>query len=585
MRGNRDNVAGRMTMALIGAIAGGSIWVLAELLDDVLTNPHLYLFVSAAVGGFFAVLLGLAGPAPVRRAAVSATLLAGLAAALLFWASLRYEEIAPFQAQTFGLLAWGVLLFVATPFVSAGLETGGRWPEYARLFDHSWNIAVRYGAAWIFVGIFWLVLFLSDALLDMVGVTIIDDLIKIDVMPFVLSGLTLGLGLSVVHEMRDYVSPFLILRLLRLLLPVLVVVVLVFIVALPFRGLSGLFQEFSAALTLMGVALGAITLVSTAIDRDDRQGVSGRIMQLATRALALLLPVLAALALFAVWVRVQDYGWTPQRVAACTAAAMATSYAIAYAGSVLMGRGWAGRIRAVNVAMAMAVIIVACLWLTPLFNAQRISANSQVDRYTSGQARADALPIWEMTHDWGRAGRNGIDRLAALEGDGHDEVKSAVERALAVGSFYEFDHSNKASTLGERAERLRDKLTILPADADLSADVLATMYEFSFEDWERKCLEAAAPGCVVVLGQLDTSNTGQEGFIFLPAGNRGFEPVSLRVTDGKIELGGYAAPMNAQGRSTITAEHIEALLAGEWTIAPSRRRALWIGEIEILPTN
>ena len=81
---------------------------------------------------------------------------------------------------------------------------------------------------------------------------IISDLLDIDGVPFVLTGLVLGLAIAVVNELSDYVSPYLILQLLRLLLPVLVVVMAVFIVALPFRGLSGLFGGLSAAATLMG---------------------------------------------------------------------------------------------------------------------------------------------------------------------------------------------------------------------------------------------------------------------------------------------------------------------------------------------
>ena len=74
----------------------------------------------------------------------------------------------------------------------------------------------------------------------------------------------LVLALAVVTELSDYVSPFLILRLLRLMLPPVLLVLAVFLLALPLRGLSGLFGGLSAAATLLAmVAAGATATTRT----------------------------------------------------------------------------------------------------------------------------------------------------------------------------------------------------------------------------------------------------------------------------------------------------------------------------------
>ena len=159
--------------------------------------------------------------------------------------------------------------------------------DYVHLFDVSWSILVRYSAAWLFVGLFWAVLFLSHALLEIVGLSFIEDLIDIDGVPYVVTGFALGLGLSVVHEMRDYLSPFLVLRLLRLLVPVVLLVVAIFVVAALLQSPGELFGSLSRAATLLSVALAMICLVSISLDRGDADAVQTPWMRGATAALAL----------------------------------------------------------------------------------------------------------------------------------------------------------------------------------------------------------------------------------------------------------------------------------------------------------
>ncbi|MEY8837405.1 DUF4153 domain-containing protein, partial [Cribrihabitans sp. XS_ASV171] len=122
--------------------------------------------------------------------------------------------------------------------------------------------------------------------LELVEIDLLEKLFRTDWLAFALSGAVLGLALAVLHELRDRLSPFLVLRLTRLLVPVLLAVVAVFLVALPLRGLSRLFGEFSSAGTLMSVTIAAITLISTALDRDRAHEVESPGLRLATRILS-----------------------------------------------------------------------------------------------------------------------------------------------------------------------------------------------------------------------------------------------------------------------------------------------------------
>ena len=187
-----------------------------------------------------------------------------------------------------------MLALVPLPFLVA--REGRGWDHYRTLFTESWGIVVRTGAAWLFVGVIWVVILLSDLLLGLVGIDVLMDVALIPPVAVVLTGAGFGLALGVVGDMGDTISPWLVLRLLRTLLPAVLVVIVAFVVALPLNGMAAIYGRISAALIMLTMCGVAATLVTTAVDQGDGEAVAGPVMTAATRILALILPVPAALA-------------------------------------------------------------------------------------------------------------------------------------------------------------------------------------------------------------------------------------------------------------------------------------------------
>lgn len=584
-----STTSGRIVTACVGALAGLALWAFIDVLEKVITDQRLYTFLFALVTGYFAVLLALIGPAGLKRAMFGAALPAVPAALLLGFASLRYEDIGQFIQSSHALLSFLTILIIGTPFVAAFLKDRQAWRHYPELFDISWTITVRYTAAWLFTGLFWAVLTLSGALLEIVGITVIDVLLDIEPVPYVLTGLVLGLGMSVIHELRDYVSPFLILRLLRLLLPVVVVVVALFIVALPFRGLSGLFGNFSAAATLMAMAAAGITLISTALDKTDADAVSTPGMRGATQALALLLPVMGGLSLYAVYLRVAQYGWTPDRLAAVIAALFILIYAVLYAVSVVLRGSWMERIRRANVMMALGLVLVSGLWLTPILNAEAISANSQVQRFADGRVAAEKVAIWEMSREWGSPGKTGVVRLRALSDvPGYDVLLGRLQAAEQETSKYAFERGRVTQGHTERLQQLHSIMPVLTKGAEVLPASFDGLGQSKVKDWLAACARDAGegqPGCVLVLAPFSEAGGDSRGFAFLLAatGRVDVERVALR-TDRLLTSGNVND--EATGRKPVlNATDLRAIQASEFRIAPSSRKALWFGDVELIPNN
>ncbi|MDP3861094.1 MAG: DUF4153 domain-containing protein [Phaeovulum sp.] len=513
----------RVLHVLLGTAGGLSGWLLAEILADRLPDRVLLVLAVLAVVGFGGALTMLA-ELGLRAALFAAAVLAPPVAALAFWGAGRFASVAEFFGSGHVVLALAVLGAVPVPFLMARLA-GGRWGwfDYATLFTHSWNALVRIASAAAFAGVVWVVLLLSSVLLDLVGVTHLGEALRQPLVAWLLTGGALGLGLAVVAELADLLSPYLLLRLLRLLVPVVLAVVAVFVVVLPLRGLSELFGNLSAAAVLMAAAAGSVALISIAVDQADDEAVTGWFLPESARILAVLVPILGALSVWAVVLRVGQYGWTPGRVSAAAGAGVSFGYGVFYAYAVLLGTGWMERIRRANLAMALALIGLAALWLTPLLNAEAISVRSQMARFDAGESGHGALPLWEFAHDWGRPGQAALAELRARASEPGQEALAARLAALdAATSDWQFAQSAAApdATLARSAE-----VPVLPAGQSMPEGLwqaLDTGARQAVLEGCRRATPEGAPGCLLVLADLVMAWPGDEAVFLFGAG-----PVAL----------------------------------------------------------
>ena len=539
----------RGQMALIGALAGISFYLLIEIVDKDYLGDRGFLALVTLAATFFAGLLAMAGPLVIARAAMFAAALAALTTLLFLWASFRFASLDTYFFGPFPVLAATVIATVPLPFIIAAAGPG--WRNYPALFSNAWTIVVRYAAAWTFVAVVWGVIFLSDQLLSIVGLTIIGVLIDIAIVPFVVTGFVLGLALAVVQEFKDYVSPFLILRLLRLLLPAVLVVMIVFVVALPVQGLSGVFGELSVAAILLAMTAGSATLITTAIDQSDAEATQSRFLAGVTQGLALILPIPAGLAAYSVWLRIDQYGLTPDRIFAALMAILALGYGVFYALAVSRRAGWMARIRQANVYMALAGLAAAVLWLTPILNAERISASDLVSRYISGVTPVAALDVGPLD-DWGSAG---VQARATLDALAKEPGQEALAAKLAGAATPALD-ADPALTLSD----LIAILPLQPATATADRDrLLAGVQGYDLASWLAACrtpMPDGKPGCVMVIADFSQLYPGREAMVVLRDAGDAMRYEALVQAGGAVErrslstLQGYL-PYDAGGAKVI----------------------------------
>lgn len=579
-----QSAAARLSIAAVGAIAGLAVWGLFEVVPDLIRNERAVMVLIAFWLGFFGVLLALLGPVRLIPAVVVSAVWAALTTLLLFWASFRHEDMSALVNGSHMVMAYVYLLAIAVPFLGAGLLMPGGWRRYALLFDTAWNIVVRYAAAGLFVGVVWAVVMLSDALLGLVGIDVIDWLLGFEPVPYLLSGLALGLGLAIVHELNEYISPFLLIQLLRVLMPVLLAVLAVFILALPFRGLGGLFGQFSAAATLGLVAFAAITLITTAIHRDDELSVQGIGMLTTARTLSVLVPVPAGLALWAVWLRVDQYGLTPDRVVALVAAGVIVIYAVGFAVSALMRTHWRAHQRSVNRWMALMTLGVSALWLTPALNSERLSTASQVARAEAG-VPVDQLALWEMAHDWGHAGKAGLVKIASFADHPEAEALQArIAQARRETQRWTFDNAAEGAliaTLDGVVPVRPDGVAVPPGALDALDPDMRQRIQMACA----RTVSGGQPGCVLVVGTFDPLEPDPQALLIFRRSAGNFEQLALTLRGGRFVQDGSLRDLATRGYAQLTDAALLALLEGRFAFVPAPRNVLEVEGMQLFPQN
>ena len=593
-RMNQFSLRNRVTLAIIGAIAGFVFWMLIEHVPDLVKNQRLIMLISAFAGNLFAALMLLIGPIPFRRAVLYSFGIAVLSAGFLFWASFRFDPVDGYFDSAYPFAAYLVLSWISLPFILTQENAPLWWRDYEGLFDHAWSNFVRTVTAWMFASLFWLVIFTSNMLLELVNFTYLGDLIDKAWFSMPLTGAIVGLALAVLNELSGVVTTLrsLALQLLRLLLPLVAFVIALFIVLVPFAGFEKVFGYFSAAGTMLAMAMGAVTLITSAVDAKNEDAVTYRLMVIAARVLCLLLPIITGIAVFAIWMRVAQYGWTPPRLAAFILALTMLFYALGYGVSALWRATWFSNIRVINTFMSLGILAISALWLSPVLNAERISANGQVTRFLAGTSKADDVDLKRLDKSWGLAGQAALDRLRKIS------TEPAHQALAAKISEYDVSRGASSSTTKDAKPEasqvratLKKVLPVRPLDATPPKGMIDDLPELSARDLAKSCakkLPDGRPGCVLVLGAFHVGDQSVSGVFFSRDRYGSGTAITTLVKRKGATFYMFGSQLQTLGEDLASRKPdnlISLILDGKFAFKPAKIQALEIDGAQIFPNQ
>jgi hypothetical protein len=353
----------------------------------------------------------------------------GLVIALVGWFTARYNVKATIFEWPYlsGLLA----VMLAAPLFQTIRDEGRRSLPYERLHGHAWADAVIGAASLGFVGIVFLLSWLIAGLFDLIGIEAVKKLLQKEWFEWALSGFAFGASVGLLRE-RDRLLPML-QRLVRIVLavlaPPLAAALVAFLASIPFTGLDKFWKSgIPATPLLLLAAAGAILLSNTIFAEDAESRSNNPVLRWAALLLVAVALPLATIGALSIGIRIEQYGWTPERIWGVIAVAVAIAYGLTGWYAIWRGRlSFDEPLRPLQTALAVGLCGLALFLALPILDFGAISARSQMARLESGKVGPAQFDWAAMAFDFGPSGRAKLQQVAQA---GTPEVRAMAVTAL-----------------------------------------------------------------------------------------------------------------------------------------------------------
>ena len=253
------------------------------------------------------------------------------------------------------------------------------------------------------------------------------------------------------------------------LLPVLAPILAAFLAVLPFISIDALWKTRHATALLL-VAAGLLVFFINGCYQDGAaEGSRSRIKRVAAVIASIELVPLAGLAVWALGLRVQEYGWSVERIFGAAAILLAACYALGYAGATVFGPKWMKRLEVTNFVAAYLFLAEFLALFSPLADPARLMVADQMARLKSGAITPDRFDFQALKFDGARWGTAALKELSELtdEFDG-SMIKSKALNALAAP----FRNYNAPATSSLGAPDVAERIAVYPSGRALPTSFL-----------------------------------------------------------------------------------------------------------------
>jgi hypothetical protein len=310
----------------------------------------------------------------------------------------------------------GFGLYIAHALVLAGAADRRRIARYASYFDSAWKLGIQLLFSSFFVNALWLVLWLGAELFMLVKLTFLSTWLTSAwfVIPVIAFAFSCAMHITDVRPAIVRGIRGLLLALASWILPIAVLLVGGFLLALPFTGLRALWATRHATQVLLGANALLIVLINAAF----QDGVAGAglapPLRWAARVAAVLLLPLSVIGVYALGLRVGDYGWTSNRIIGAACLLVSACYALGYLWAALRparSAPWLGPVAGVNVVAAFLTLGVLLALFSPLADPARLSTANQMARLAAGRTRLEQFDFHYLRFEGARYGAAALARL------------------------------------------------------------------------------------------------------------------------------------------------------------------------------
>ncbi|MDR2178848.1 MAG: DUF4153 domain-containing protein [Synergistaceae bacterium] len=460
----------------------------------------LALYVTASSGPFLALPLTLVVVVPFslwlgqehwgRRLKCFLGYLAALLAvfyAYWLWSVFPMEpEIHYLPTQNMNLTRICAAVFLFLPFFQCRIARWNWRVPYSEVFFQLCRNVFLLFQAVIVTAVFWVLLLTASLLFDIIGLDFVPHLVFNPFAAFPLTSLTIAFSITLAlkHPGIDSLGRW-ILAILAWLLPPFSVLSVVFVVSLPFSGLRTLWNTGQASSLMLLLQFATLLLANAAWLDGTRTPFSNKAVEVCAKLSLLCLPIYTTLCLYSLGLRIQQYGWSVDRIHAAFFAVVAGIWGLGYASVVLL-RQWPSSIGRVNTAAALILALIVVAMNSPILDPYRLSANNQTERLLEGRTRPEDFDFLYLRFNLGRYGNYALSRLQDMSGEGTEAIREYMKPALSI------DAEEHYGLISEKRRReILAGARVLPEGRALSPEVikkLASQWNdfFPFHDVRRK---------------------------------------------------------------------------------------------------
>lgn len=343
------------------------------------------------------------------------------------------------QHEVFMFYGWRLLLMamLALPWIQYSLHVSREQARYPHFYRQLWLNALTLLIVFVANGLFWLVLLLWSEMFKLVGIPFFSTLFfDTDWFGYVAFGLITALAVVLARTQSRLVTA--VQKLLTFiatgLLPLVALLALMFILTLPFTGLEAISQRVSAAGLMSTLTL--LLLLLMAIVREPQKEAlpyPGALRYLIKCSL-IVAPIYMLIAGWSLWVRIQQYGWTPERLYGVLVVVVLLVWSFGYLASILRrGRNPLELQGPVILGVSLLALGLLVLLSSPVIDTWRISVNSHMGLYHSGKIKPDQVSLYMLDHS-GKPGRAALEALQKDVAFNQDSKRRRDLNSLLQGS-------------------------------------------------------------------------------------------------------------------------------------------------------
>ena len=268
--------------------------------------------------------------------------------------------------------------------------------SYHLLFRFSWRNFLSLALSGLFTLCVWAVLMLWAQLFVVIGIDFFKTLFESKWFYYPVLNLAFGLGVIIFRSQEHIIDTLTRIQqaLMKFLLLILIFVSLLFLMALPFTGLTLLWNTGSGSILIL-VMQGLILFFINAVYQDEPECRPYPLLVHRFIYLGIaLLPIYSIIVYYGLHLRIEQYGWTIARAWGVVLWALLALFSIGYLWGIVRRRdNWLVQLSWVNVRMGGLVLALMILLNSPLLDFRKITVSSQLHRLEQTQLTLDELDL------------------------------------------------------------------------------------------------------------------------------------------------------------------------------------------------